>query len=119
MFSGFSRRQVLKMIGSFVAGAATVGSMSLIGKWLVGAAQAQVRGISVYKGIDIVIDLDNITQPGGIALSIGGKQIDLVQNKRSGRYATGRLPFEDFASPQELAKELINLGAVPRTEFIQ
>ena len=41
MFSGFSRRQILKLISVFVAGAAAVGSIPLIGKLFVSKVQAQ------------------------------------------------------------------------------
>lgn len=123
MFSGFSRRQVLKMIGAFITGVATLGSLSLLGKWIIGAAQAQVKAPSVsstiYRGRAISI------QTGGealqfdsdgqllndVKLTIDKKQIELTRHQRSGRYFTGYLPFETFDSPLKAAKEMIDNGA--------
>ena len=49
MFSGFSRRQFLRLIGFSVAGIAAVGSVPLLGTFLVRKAQAQVDSEEVYK----------------------------------------------------------------------
>jgi hypothetical protein len=50
MFSDFSRRQFFRQLCFLLAGAASVGSIPLIGNLFASKAQAQVTAEEVYKG---------------------------------------------------------------------
>lgn len=114
MFSGFSRRQTLKMIVTLVVGAASAGSIPLIGKLFASAAQAQEGVIlekkNFYKGKEIKIKKFSSHLKKEPELYINDRFIESIQDKKSGRYATGYFPHEDFESLEEMAKEMVDLG---------
>ncbi len=124
MFSGFSRRQILHLIGVFVSGTAAVGSIGLIRKLLVGAAQAQeATNISTYKGRTIRMTTNQAPQlqvaqinpkpyNEPVKLSIDDKRIDIIQDQTSGMYHTYLIPFKKYSSPTEAAKDIIDLRAL-------
>lgn len=114
-----SRRKALTLIGAFVATSTTLGGISAISKGRSNAVFAQEKSSSKqrvnYKGQEIIIeenDSGNKDIEGEFRLSISGKKIDLCKDKKSGKFVTGYLPFDDFSSLTEMAKEIIDLGAV-------
>lgn len=114
-----SRRKALTLIGAFVATSTTLGGVSVLNKWHGNAAYAQEKGNSkqriVYKGKEIIIqENDNGSKDieGEFKLFISGKRIELGKDKKSGKFVTGYLPFDDFSSLTEMAKEIIDLGAI-------
>jgi hypothetical protein len=116
-----SRRKALTLIGTFAATSTVLGSISLTNKSRSDAVFAQDKPSSkqriVYKGHEIIIQESNSNSndksvEGDFRLYIRGKRIALAQDRRSGRFMTGYLPFDDFGSLLDMAKEIINLGAV-------
>lgn len=59
-----------------------------------------------YKGKEVVAN-DDATW-----LTIGGTQVEVSLDERSGRYQTRHLPYTDYESVLELAKQMID--NVPR-----
>ncbi|MBW4491682.1 MAG: hypothetical protein KME26_00940 [Oscillatoria princeps RMCB-10] len=57
-----------------------------------------------YKNREILIKTDD-SEP---QLLISGKQIDVARDAASGRYSTSYLPYEDYESIEELAKDVID-----------
>lgn len=117
-----SRRKALTLIGAAVATSTTLGGVSVLNNWRGNAAFAQEKANSkqriVYKGQEILIqenDSGNKDIEGEFKLSISGKKIDTCRDKKSGKFITGYLPFDDFNSLPEMAKEIIDLGAVEFT----
>lgn len=117
-----SRRKALTLIGASVATSTTLGGVSVLNNWRDNAAFAQEKANSkqriVYKGQEILIqenDSGNKDIEGEFKLSISGKKIDTCRDKKSGKFITGYLPFDDFNSLPEMAKEIIDLGAVEFT----
>ncbi len=117
-----SRRKALTLIGAFVATSTTIGGVSVVNNWRGNAAFAQEKASSkqriVYKDQEILIqenDSGNKDIEGEFKLSISGKKIDTCRDKKSGKFITGYLPFDDFNSLPEMAKEIIDLGAVEFT----
>lgn len=114
-----SRRKALTLIGASVATSTTLGGVSVVNNWRDNAAFAQEKASSkqriVYKDQEILIqenDSGNKDIEGEFKLSISGKKIDTCKDKKSGRLMTGYLPFDDFSSLTEMAKEIIDLGAI-------
>lgn len=82
---------------------------------LVAQAQAEVpankqkqKYRETYKGRKIVIR----TVKDGPRLYLDKQLVDTVQDPTSGRYSTYLLPFSDYASLLDLAKEMIDLRIV-------
>lgn len=114
-----SRRKALTLIGASVATSTTLGGVSVLNNWRDNAAFAQGKANSkqriVYKGQEILIqENDSAIKDieGEFKLSISGKKIETCRDKKSGKFITGYLPFDDFSSLTEMAKEIIDLGAV-------
>ncbi len=114
-----SRRKALTLIGASVATSTTLCSVSVLNNWRDNAAFAQEKANSkqrvVYKGKEILIqenDSNNKDIEGEFKLFISGKRIELGKDKKSGKFVTGYLPFDDFSSLTEMAKEIIDLGAI-------
>jgi len=117
-----SRRKALTLIGASVATSTILGGVSVLNNWRGNAAFAQEKASSkqriVYKGQEILIqenDSGNKDIEGEFKLSISGKKIETCRDKKSGKFITGYLPFDDFNSLTEMAKEIIDLGAVEFT----
>ena len=119
MFSGFSRRKLIKILGAAIATSTAFESAILLNKWQGDAAQAQdkarVKEKLIYQDREIivqVIDSGNKATDAEAELYISGKKIKLAKDKKSGKYVTGYLPFDEYVSLTEMAKDLIDLGAV-------
>lgn len=134
MFSGFSRRQILKLIGASVTGAAAAASIPLIGKFFVSKVQAQTADLAQtavqqenYKNNTISVTSNTFKQSAvtaetaqvsanaydlPYALSVNGHAVEVIRNKQSGKYRSYLLPFEEFDSPQALGKALIDTRAL-------
>lgn len=117
-----SRRKALTLIGASVATSSTLGGVSVLNNWRGNAAFAQGKASSkqriVYKGQEILLqenDSGSKDIEGEFKLSISGKKIETCRDKKSGKFITGYLPFDDFNSLTEMAKEIIDLGAVEFT----
>jgi hypothetical protein len=120
MFSDFSRRRILKMVLGLVSGATIIGSLSLTRKLFAEDAQAQERSNRIkeriinYKGKEIRIgSLNKTTQQTNlpydpVPLYIDGELIDVIRYKKTGIYQTYLLPFEDYGSPDKIAKDIID-----------
>jgi hypothetical protein len=117
-------------MGGLIAGAAAVGSIPFLGKLFVSKAQAQNEGEQRYKAQNegeqrykgrtfrIVNRPDAaktisrsglIDQP--VRLYLDGEPVNLIRNRRTGRYQTYLL-FEEYDSPIALVRALIDLGVV-------
>lgn len=55
-----------------------------------------------YKGKEIIVE----TGDDQIQVSIGGSKIKVVRNEDSGKYMTSLLPYTDFSSAIDLAKDV-------------
>ncbi len=55
-----------------------------------------------YKGKNIVIE----TAANTIQVRIDGKEIEVAQDESSGRYVTSLLPYTDYSSAIDLAKDV-------------
>lgn len=114
-----SRRKALTLFGAFVATSTTLGGISVVNNSLGNAVFAQEKSSSkqriIYKSEEIIIqenDSSNKDVEGEFKLFISGNKVDLCKDKKSGRFMTGYLPFDDFTSLPEMAKEIIDLGAL-------
>ncbi|KJH73276.1 hypothetical protein [Aliterella atlantica] len=114
-----SRRKAITLIGAFVATSTTLGGISVIRNGRDNAVFAQEKANSkqklLYKGREILIQQDDSSSKGvegEFKLFISGKRIDLGKDKKTGRFISGYLPFDDFTSLTDMAKEIIDLGAV-------
>ncbi len=124
MFSGFSRRKILKLIGVFVAGVAAVGSIPLMGKLFVSKVQAQeTDDLTIYKGSRISIKSKSkrlarvrnalpYDQP--VDVSIDDRPVDFIRDQKSGKYRSYYVPFKEYSSLRELAKDIIDTQAMGR-----
>lgn len=119
MLNGFSRRKLIKILGAAVATSTAFESALLINKWQGNAAQAQdksrLKEKLIYQDREIVVrvvDSGNKAAGAEEELFISGKKIKLAKDKKSGKYVTGHLPFDEYVSLTEMAKDLIDLGAV-------
>lgn len=118
MFSGLSRRQLLKLISLMVGGTAVVGSAPFVGNFFATKAQAQETEEFVYKGrkyrivtnqkpdrtapIDTTFDTSE-------QLFLDDKKINIARHKDTQKYLTPLL-FGQFNSPHEVARRLIDQG---------
>lgn len=132
MFSRLSRRQLLKLVSSLIAGAAAFGSIPFIGKLFASKAQAQETVLEVtykdstYTIVPKLIDNTPLTLLDGakviqnpftapVELYLDGEQVSILRVKQTGKYATYLLPFTQYDSPEALARQLIDLGVkVPK-----
>lgn len=119
MISGFSRRKLIKILGAAVATSTAFESVLLIHNWRGNAAQAQgkitIKEKLIYQDREIIIqtvDSGNKATEAEAELFISGKKIKTAKDKKSGKFVTGFLPFDEFDSLTDMAKDLINLGAV-------
>lgn len=119
MFSGFSRRKLIKILGAAVATSTAFESALLLNKWQGNAAQAQdksrVKEKLIYQDREIivqVVDSGNKATDGEAVLYISGKKIETARDKKSKKFVTGFLPFDEFDTLTDMAKDLIDLGAV-------
>ena len=55
-----------------------------------------------YKGKEIVIETEDNT----VQVRIDGKEIEVARDEASGRYATSLLPYTDYSSAVDLAKDV-------------
>ena len=55
-----------------------------------------------YKGKEIVID----TGDDQIQVRIDGSEIEVARDEDSGRYVTSLLPYTDYSSASDLAKDV-------------
>lgn len=114
-----SRRKAFTLIGAFIATSTTLGGISVVTNQRSNAVFAQGKVSSkqreVYKGQEIIVQ-ENERGSKGIEgefkLSISGKNIELGRDNKTGRFMTGYLPFDDFTSLTQMAKEIIDLGAL-------
>lgn len=60
-----------------------------------------------YKSREILIETAE-TDENQVRLSIDGKQIDVVRDENSGKYATYTLPYQEYSSIEDLAKDVID-----------
>lgn len=114
-----SRRKALTLLGAFVATSTTLGVISVTRKERGNAVFAQEKSSSkqklLYKGQEILIQEDEGNSKGvdgEFKLFISGKRIEIGKDKKSGKFISGYLPFDDFSSLTEMAKEIIDLGAL-------
>ena len=122
MFSGFSRRQILKLISVFITGAAAVGSIPLIGKLFVSKVQAQgADDLTIYKGSRIRIKSKRLAQVRNalpydqpVDVSIDDRPVDFIREQKSGKYRSYYVPFKEYSSLRELAKDIIDTQAMGR-----
>lgn len=149
MFSNFSRRQLLRLLASLIAGATAVGSVPVLGRFFASKAQAQgpkdksdkelkklykeirkaERKGRVYEVRTKVKDEtpQTVTDVSGVVenpydepveLFVDDKKVNMVRNKKSKKYETYQLPFNDFESPDAVAETMIDLKvAVPIDEL--
>jgi hypothetical protein len=101
MFSSFSRRQLLNLVGFVVTGTVIAGSAPFIGNFFASKAQAQETEEFVYKGRKYRI--------GSQQLFLDNKEINVVQDKNTQKYLTPLL-FAQFDSLHEVARTLIDQG---------
>ncbi|MUG91675.1 hypothetical protein F7734_03915 [Scytonema sp. UIC 10036] len=118
MFSNFSRRQLLSLIGFGVTGTVVAGSVPFLGKFFASKAQAQETEEFVYKGRKYrIVTNRNLGRPASVdntfdtseQLFLDNKQINITRNKITQTYMTPLL-FGQFNSPHEIAKRLIDQG---------
>lgn len=135
MFSGLSRRQLLRLLSSLIAGAAAVGSIPVIGKIFASRAQAQEKIKEVkykdrtYKIVTKLTDETPQTLQDGakkienpfdapVELYLDDEKVSILRSKKTGKYATYLLPFTQYESPDALALTLIDLGVkVPKSDI--
>lgn len=118
MFSSFSRRQFLNLVGFVVTGTIIAGSASFTGNFFVSKAQAQEIKDFVYKGrkyrivinqkSERTVSADN-TFDTSEQLFLDNKEINIIRDKNTQKYQTPLL-FGQFDSPHEVAKMLIDQG---------
>lgn len=117
MFSSFSRRQLLSLIGFVVTGTVVAGSAPFLGNFFASIAQAQETSEFVYKGRKYKIvtllkpdrtALDN-TFDTDEQLFLDADNINITRNKNTQKYLTPLL-FGQFNSPHEVARMLIDQG---------
>ncbi|MDF5733048.1 MAG: hypothetical protein PUP92_34935 [Rhizonema sp. PD38] len=118
MFSSFSRRQLLSLIGFVGIGTVVAGSTPFIGNFFASKAQAQETEEFVYKGRKYMIvtnlkpDMNapiDITFDTSDQLFIDDQKINITRNKNTQKYLTPLL-FGQFNSPHEIARRLIDQG---------
>ena len=123
MFSGWSRRKILRAI-AFLAIGTTVGSIPFLSKFFVNKAQAQAV-YEVYKNCRIrVVTNYNDQTPQSVVedsqtvktkfaapvqLFIEDKEVRIIKDKNAQQYWTPLMPFTKYNSPQEIAKKLIDM----------
>ena len=135
MFSGLSRRQLLRLVSGLIAGAAAVGSIPFIGNIFASKAQAQqkIREVKykdrTYKIVTKLTDETPQTLQDGankienpfdapVELYLDDEKVSILRNKKTGKYATYLLPFTQYESPDALALTLIDLGVkVPKADL--
>lgn len=135
MFSGLSRRQLLRLISGLIAGIAAFGSIPFIGKLFASKAQAQATAKQVvyknrrYRIIPNAVDNTPLTLRDGartipnpfnapVELYLDDKKVSILRNKKTKKYATHLLPFTQYDSPDALARQLIDLRvSVPNPDI--
>ena len=135
MFSGLSRRQLLRLISGLLVGSVAVGSIPFFGKLFASKAQAQEKIKEVkykdrtYKIITKVTDDTPKTFQDGakkienpfdapVELYLDGAKVNILRDKKTNKYATHLLPFTQYDSPDALALTLIDLGVkVPKGDI--
>ena len=135
MFSGLSRRQLLRLISGLIAGSAAVGSIPFISNLFLSKAQAQQEEKKVkYKDSTYMIvpkltdETPQTLQDGAkkienpfdapVELYLDDEKVSILRNKKTGKYATYLLPFTQYESPDALALTLIDLGVkVPKADL--
>ena len=117
-----SRRKALTLVGACVATFTTLGGISVVNNRRSDSVFAQQKASAkqriMYKGYEILIqenDSSSKNIEGEFKLFISGKRIELGKDKKSGKFVTGYLPFDDYSSLTEMAQEIINLGALELT----
>jgi hypothetical protein len=126
MFFGFSRRQLFKLISGLIAVTAALGSIPFMGKFFASGVQAQ-RTINqetyknrTYKIIRKTVDnspqtLQDTTRAinnpynAPFEVYLDGQKVDILRDKKTGKYVTHLLPFTEYDSPTALVKALIDL----------
>ena len=118
MFSSFSRRQLLSLIGFVGIGTVAAGSVPFLGNFFASIAQAQETEEFVYKGrkykivtnlkLDRTAPIDT-TFDTSEQLFLDDKEINIARNKNTQKYQT-HLLFGQFNSPHEVARMLIDQG---------
>ena len=148
MFSNFSRRQLLKLLGGLIAGATAVGSVPFLGRFFASSAQAQQGpkddfDRAKYKAVktgerkgrrfEVRTKLKDetpqtISDTSGVIdspydepveLYVDDKKVDMVRNKKSNKFETYLLPFTDYASPEAVAEDMIDLQVVVPTVALE
>lgn len=117
MFSGLSRRQLLKLISLMIGGTAVVGSAPFVGNFFATKAQAQETPEQVYKGrkyriVTLPIPRTATTDSTfdtSEQLFLDDHKINIVRHKDTQKYLTPLL-FGQFSSPHEIARMLIDQG---------
>lgn len=118
MFSSFSRRQLLNLVGFVVTGTVIAGSAPFIGNFFASKAQAQETEEFVYKGRKYRIAIEHKSESNASIdttfdtpqqLFIDNKEIHIVRDKNTQKYLTPLL-FAQFDSPHEVARMLIDQG---------
>ncbi len=121
MFSGLSRRQLLKLISLIVGGTAVVGSAPFVGNFFATKAQAQETEEFVYKGRKYRIVNRIVTLPiprtattdstfdTSEQLFLDDYKINIARHKDTQKYLTPLL-FAQFDSLHEVARTLIDQG---------
>lgn len=122
MFSRFTRRRFLLMVGLFVS-TATIAGFSFVDKFFLNKAQAQ-QSAETYKGrtftiVNTPVASTSALQPSAlqpstydqpVQLFLDNKQVNVTRNKKTKRYSTDLLPFGDYNSARALAIDLIDLN---------
>ena len=113
MFSGLSRRQLLRLVSGLIAGAAAVGSIPVIGNIFASKAQAQEKIKEVkykdrkYKIVTKLTDETPQTLQDGakkienpfdapVELYLDDEKVSILRIKKTGKYATYLLPFTQY-----------------------
>ncbi len=118
MFSRFSRRHFFKIISFVIAGTTVAASVPLVGNFLATKAQAQETVEEVYKGRTYKIVTNETSQrlantdanfDTSVQLFLDGIKVRIARNTNTQKYVTPLL-FAEFNSPEEIAKQLIDLG---------
>jgi hypothetical protein len=68
-----------------------------------------------YKSREILIETAE-TDENQVRLSIDEKQIDVVRDENSGKYTTYILPYQEYSSIEDLAKDVIDYLPSFRTD---
>jgi len=135
MFSNFSRRQLLKLLGGLIAGATAVGSIPFLGRFFASGAQAQqgpndnAADRAKYKAVKTgerkgrsfevrtkvkdetprkIPDTSGLIDnpyDEPVELYVDGKKVDMVRNRKTNKYETVLLPFHNDFESPEALAE--------------